>query len=137
MAGAEASAGRQPREVTLRELYGPTTSAGAAFILVLLLLRAASAQRLPKALFFIAHRSRRVWLAGCTANPTGAWVIQQARNLGLDFSDQGVRFLIRDRDGKDNGLFDEVFRSEGIRDREDAGAGAAGERDRGALRADR
>jgi putative transposase len=25
-------------------------------------------------LFFIAHRSRRVWLAGCTANPTGAWV---------------------------------------------------------------
>src|SRR2546426_3415351 len=23
---------------------------------------------------------------------------QQARNLGLDFSDQGVRFLIRDRD---------------------------------------
>jgi len=49
------------------------------------------------ALFFIAHGSRRVWLAGCTANPTGAWVTQQARNLGLDFSDQGMRFLIRDR----------------------------------------
>ena len=30
------------------------------------------------ALFFIAHGSRRVWLAGCTANPTGAWVTQQA-----------------------------------------------------------
>jgi putative transposase len=29
------------------------------------------------ALFFIAHGSRRVWLAGCTANPTGAWVTQQ------------------------------------------------------------
>ena len=28
------------------------------------------------ALFFIAHGSRRVWLAGCTANPTGAWVSQ-------------------------------------------------------------
>jgi hypothetical protein len=26
------------------------------------------------ALFFIAHGSRRVWLAGCTANPTGAWM---------------------------------------------------------------
>ena len=67
------------------------------------------------ALFFIAHGSRRVWLAGCTANPTGAWVTQQARNLSLDFSDQGVRFLIRDRDSKYSGAFDEVFRSEGIR----------------------
>jgi putative transposase len=67
------------------------------------------------ALFFIAHGSRRVRLAGCTTNPTGAWVTQQARNLGLDFSDQGVRFLIRDRDSKYSGPFDEVFRSEGIR----------------------
>jgi putative transposase len=67
------------------------------------------------ALFFIAHGSRRVWLAGCTANPTGAWVTQQARNLGLHFSDQGVRFLIRDRDSKYTGPFDEIFRSEGIR----------------------
>jgi putative transposase len=67
------------------------------------------------ALFFIAHGSRRVWLAGCTANPTGAWVTQQARNLGLHFSDQGVRFLIRDRDRKYTGPFDEIFRSEGIR----------------------
>jgi transposase InsO family protein len=65
--------------------------------------------------FFIAHGSRRVWLAGCTANPTAAWVTQQARNLGLDFSGQGVRFLIRDRDSKYSGPFDEVFRSEGIR----------------------
>jgi len=67
------------------------------------------------ALFFIAHGSRRVWLAGCTTNPTGDWVTQQARNLGLDFSDDGVRFLIRDRDSKYSGPFDEVFRSEGIR----------------------
>jgi transposase InsO family protein len=66
-------------------------------------------------LFFIAHGSRRVWLAGCTKNPTGEWVTQQARNLGLDFSDRGVRFLIRDRDSKYSRLFDEVFRSEGIR----------------------
>jgi putative transposase len=66
-------------------------------------------------LFFIAHASRRVWLAGCTKNPTGDWVTQQARNLGLDVADQGMRFLIRDRDGKYSGSFDEVFRSEGIR----------------------
>jgi putative transposase len=67
------------------------------------------------ALYFIAHGNRRVWLAGCTANPNGAWVTQQARNLGLDFSDGGIRFLIRDRDGNYSGPFDEVFRSEGIR----------------------
>jgi putative transposase len=54
-------------------------------------------------LFFIAHASRRVWLAGCTANPTGEWVTQQARNLGLDFGESGVRFLIRDRDSKYSG----------------------------------
>jgi putative transposase len=66
-------------------------------------------------LFFIAHASRRVWLAGCTTNPTDAWVTQQARNFGLDFADQRVRFLIHDRDGKFSGSFDEVFRSEGIR----------------------
>ena len=41
--------------------------------------------------------------------------MQQARNLGLDFSDSGVRFLIRDRDSKYSGPFDELFRSEGIR----------------------
>ncbi len=67
------------------------------------------------ALFFIAHGNRRVWFAGCTANPTGAWVTQQARNLGLDLSGQGFRFLVRDRDSKYSSPFDEVFRSEGVR----------------------
>jgi transposase InsO family protein len=66
-------------------------------------------------LFFIAHANRRVWLAGCTRNPTSEWVTQQARNLGLDFSESGVRFLIRDRDSKYSGPFDEIFRSEDIR----------------------
>jgi putative transposase len=51
-------------------------------------------------LFLIAHATRRVWFAGCTANPTGAWVTQQARNLGLDVADQGLRLLIGDRDSK-------------------------------------
>src|SRR3954454_849858 len=57
------------------------------------------------AFFSIAHDSRRVWLAGCTANPSGAWVAQQARNLGLDLAEQGVRVLIRDRDSKYSGPF--------------------------------
>ena len=66
-------------------------------------------------LFFIAHASRRVWFAGCSSNPTGAWVTQQARNLGLELADEGVRLLIRDRDSKYSGTFDEVLRSGGIR----------------------
>ena len=32
-------------------------------------------------LFFIELGSRRVHLAGCTANPTALWVAQQARQL--------------------------------------------------------
>jgi hypothetical protein len=34
-------------------------------------------------LFFIELESRRVHLAGCTTNPTGGWVTQQARNLSF------------------------------------------------------
>jgi putative transposase len=48
-------------------------------------------------------------------HPTGPWVTQPARNLGLDLADHGMRFLIRDRDGKYSGAFDEVFRSASIR----------------------
>jgi putative transposase len=68
-------------------------------------------------LFFIELASRRVHLAGITANPDGAWVTQQARNLLMRFDDDGVqvRFLIRDRDSKFTRDFDEVFRSQGIR----------------------
>jgi hypothetical protein len=53
-------------------------------------------------LFFIELGSRRVHLAGCTANPSGAWVTQQARQLawGLAERSTAVRFLIRDRDSK-------------------------------------
>ena len=39
---------------------------------------------------------------------------QQARNLAVGERLQGVRFLIRDRDSKFSGPFDEVFRSEGV-----------------------
>lgn len=36
-------------------------------------------------LFFIELASRRVHLAGCTTNPTGAWVTQQARQIAGRF----------------------------------------------------
>ena len=66
-------------------------------------------------LFFIELGSRRVHLAGCTTNPTGAWVTQQARNLSFSGVFERTRFLIHDRDSKFSAAFDEVFRSEGIR----------------------
>jgi putative transposase len=66
-------------------------------------------------LFFIELGSRRVHLAGCTTNPSGAWVAQQARNLSFSNLFERIRFLIHDRDSKFTASFDEVFRSEGIR----------------------
>jgi putative transposase len=68
-------------------------------------------------LFFIELDRRRVYLAGVTAHPDGAWVAQQARNLVMTLSDQetSMRFLIRDRDRKFTSVFDEIFRSEGIK----------------------
>jgi putative transposase len=60
-------------------------------------------------LFFIEHASRRVWFAGATTNPDGGWVAQQARNLSFTGPLQRTRLLIRDRDRKYSGPFDEVF----------------------------
>jgi putative transposase len=65
-------------------------------------------------LFFIELQTRRVHLAGITANPDGSWVTQQARNLSLAGAFGDVRFLIRDRDAKFVAGFDEVFRTDGI-----------------------
>jgi hypothetical protein len=68
-------------------------------------------------LFFLELGSRRVHLGGVTAQPTGPWVEQQARNLlmTLGEQEQRPRFLIRDRDRKFTSAFDEVFRSESVR----------------------
>ncbi len=65
-------------------------------------------------LFFIELASRCVHLGGCTTNPTGAWVTQQARNLSFTGIFERMRFLIHDHDSKFPATFDEVFRSEGI-----------------------
>ena len=66
-------------------------------------------------LFFIELGTRRVYLAGATANPHGAWVAQQARSLLLALEERGrrVRFLLRDRDAKFCRAFDDVFLAEG------------------------
>ena len=64
---------------------------------------------------FIELGSRRVHLAGCTTNPTGAWVTQQARNLSFTGVFEQTRFLIHDRDSKFSTAFDEVCQSERIR----------------------
>jgi putative transposase len=68
-------------------------------------------------LFFIELGTRRVHLASCTANPTGDWVTQQARQFAWTIQEQPsrFRFLIRDRDNKFTRSFDAVFASEGIR----------------------
>jgi putative transposase len=67
-------------------------------------------------LFFIELGSRRVHFAGCTANPTGPWVTQQARQFAWTLQERpgSFRFLIGDRDSKFTRDFDAVFASEGI-----------------------
>ncbi len=65
----------------------------------------------------IEHGTRRVHLAGITANPDGAWTTQAARNFLMDLGQRpaSVKFLIRDRAGQFTGSFDAVFTAAGIR----------------------
>lgn len=65
-------------------------------------------------LLFIELATRRVHFAGVTAHPNGQWVTQQAKNLFMGSELDRFKFLIRDRDAKFSGSFDNVFITEGI-----------------------
>jgi putative transposase len=64
--------------------------------------------------FFIEVGSRQAYFAGCTTNPSGTWVTQQARQLFWQVDDraQPLRFLLHDRDSKFTASFDAIFASE-------------------------
>jgi transposase InsO family protein len=66
-------------------------------------------------LFFIHIPTRQVFYAGVTANPTGAWTTQAARNLFLQHTDRlaASRALVRDRGSQFIDAFDEIFPTEG------------------------
>jgi putative transposase len=68
-------------------------------------------------LVFIEHGTRRMHLGGVTANPTGEWAVQQARNLALTLGErfENFRFLIRDRGSSFTQSFDAVFQANGTR----------------------
>ena len=66
-------------------------------------------------LFFIEISTRRVHVAGATTRPDSSWVTQQARNLAITERLEDKHILLRDRDSKFSGPFDEVLRTEGLR----------------------
>ena len=68
-------------------------------------------------LFFIGITNREVLYGGITANPTGAWTTQAARNLFVRHPRRftHTRALVRDRASQFTGDFDEIFRTEGLK----------------------
>ena len=68
-------------------------------------------------LVFIEHGTRRMHLGGVTANPTGEWTVQQARNLALSLGErfEDIKFLIRDHGSNFTSSFNAVFLAAGTR----------------------
>ena len=68
-------------------------------------------------ILFIHVDSRRIFITPGTAHPTGEWVTQQARNFLMHVEEQGMQFthLIRDNDGKFQGLFDTTLEATGAK----------------------
>lgn len=68
-------------------------------------------------LVFIHIETRRIWVSPCTANPTGEWTTQQARNFAMHVEEHGLRCEIiqRDNDAKYIDSLDSVFTSVGAR----------------------
>ena len=56
-------------------------------------------------------------LGGVTANPTGQWTVQQARNLALTLDErvEDIKFLIRDHGSNFTASSDAVFQATGAR----------------------
>ena len=71
------------------------------------------------ALIAVEHGSRRTFLVGVSAHPSGAWTTQAARNLLMDLGDRAttLKFLLRDRDSRFTRGFDAVFAADGILNR--------------------